>query len=196
MQDDNAAISSLINDFYVVAASTQLASGKIRIALSSEWKGKTRGVTAVYVRLRGTDSLTGETIPDELINAKFSAVSTSYQSNPLALYGVYELIFDAELDHGEIIREFTSPQKLVLKSEAGKPFLRCRFGKMSSGWTELKLETNAPRRYSGKVMAKYGGHYQVMPELKGEDLCCYIPAKKTDVALVCSDASLPQPQKA
>lgn len=165
--------------------------------MQSTWRGSTPGVEAVRVTLCGQDPLTGEPIPPQLHRVTFSRTKYSDHSRPLPLYGNYELRFEALGPGGTVLGSFRDPYPIRIENPSVRPRLAYRLER-DKQWDRLTIESNCPRRWSGRLWVEQGGRLYRLSAGRGQGENAanfWFLREKGEVKLFSDDPDLPEPQR-
>ena len=163
----------------------------------SSWRGSTPGVEAVRVTLCGQDPLTGEPLSPQLHRVTFSRTKNADHSRPLPLYGNYELHFEALGPGGAALGSFREPYPIRIENPSVRPRLVYRVER-DRQWDCLTIESNCPRRWSGRLWVEQGGRYYRLNCPKGKTgglAGFWFLREKGEIRLFSADPDLPEPQR-
>ncbi len=160
-------LTQLRKDFSDFTSAVRPEKGGNRIAMSSNWKGKTPGVRKIEVRLTGINPLTGKSVDNANVCGVFTVDNTSYKSDVLTYHGEYQLRFMAILSSGEILEDFIEPKTVEFVNPSKKPVVHCEIKKLS-GFTQVTVDCNCWRIAENNIWLRFGNHYQPVPKPKSE----------------------------
>ena len=188
-------LEELKQDFSCVPSIDFTNNGKSKITLTSQWRGKTKGIDRVIVYLSGTDPNTGRPISENIFKVEFSAFNVVGVSDSLSYDGDFELHYDAILSNGERRTEVIQPTPLKLTTWAGGPTITYDFIDGPKGWRGVEIESPCWGKCNGKLWIQFDGHTQLVPDFKSNTVQVFLPSTTKNVSVLTADPSLPLPQR-
>lgn len=177
---------------------TDIGCGGTVVKLTFNPQEMPKYVNSVTEYLSGKDPLTGETIDKNFLRHEFSRTDASapFISGRLTLCGEFYLHFDAKLSDGTVVTDFVEPRAIRLEYEPNRPYIKYSVDKrVGHNRARIDISSNCWKHCRGKIWVQCAGHSHILPHMKTNMLCCYVPLVDNDKEIVVYAASgLPKPE--